>query len=68
MILLLPVLGTGCAKSTVALIETQSLCQSWRVYKPRKGDKLTNESAEELLENNEARVVWGCERHDNVAS
>jgi hypothetical protein len=61
-------LGTGCAKNTVQLIETQSLCQDWQVYRPRKGDKLTDKSAEQLLENNEARVVWGCERLDNTAA
>lgn len=44
----------------VAVIDTQSLCKDWRAYRPVKGDKLTNQSAEQLLENNEARKVYGC--------
>lgn len=68
VLLLLPVLGTGCAKSTVLLIETQALCRDWTVYKPAKGDKLTDESAEQLLESNLAREVWGCSKHENEAA
>ena len=61
-------LGSGCAGNTVQLIETQSLCADWTVYRPAKGDKLTDKSAEQLLESNEARVVWGCDRLENVAA
>ena len=65
---LLAALGSGCSKNMVTLVETQALCQDWRVYKPRKGDRLTDESAEELLENNLAREVWGCAKHDNTVA
>jgi len=61
-------LGSGCAKNTVQLIETQSLCKDWTVYRPAKGDRLTDKSAEQLLESNEARVIWGCDRLENVAA
>ena len=49
------------------LIGASELCQDWRVYKPRKGDKLSDESAYELLGNNEARVEWGCKKLSNEA-
>ena len=63
---LLAALGSGCAKSMVTIVPTENLCRDWTVYQPRKGDKLTDESAEQLLESNEARVVWGCERTANT--
>jgi len=53
-------LGAGCAKNIPLITDTESLCKDWRAYRPVKGDKLTNQSAEQLLENNEARKVWGC--------
>ena len=65
---LLAALGSGCAKNTVILVETQALCRDWTVYKPAKADKLTDESAEQLLESNLAREVWGCSKHENEAA
>ena len=50
------------------LVTAENLCQDWRVYKPRKGDKLTKQSAYELLGNNEARVLWGCKKLENEAA
>lgn len=55
------VLGSGCAGNTVRVIDTAALCQDWREFRPVKGDRLTDQSAEVLIENNEARRVWGCE-------
>jgi hypothetical protein len=65
---LLAALGSGCAKSTVVLTDTETLCRDWRVFRPLPADKLTDKSAEELLEGNEARVVYGCAQHENAAA
>ena len=67
-VLIATMLGTGCAGTTPRLIETSLLCQHWTVQQVRKGDKLSDESAEEALERNEARVIWGCKRLENEAS
>jgi len=50
------------------MIETSALCQDWRVYKPRKGDRLSPQSAAELLASNESRVVYGCKKLANEAA
>lgn len=50
------------------MTEAQSLCRDWTVYRPAKGDKLTKESAKQLLGSNKARVIWGCKRLENEAA
>ena len=49
------------------LLQTDKLCQDFKVVRPVKGDKLTPETAKTILGNNEARVVYGCKKLDNEA-
>lgn len=67
IILSVMALGSGCSGNMPIVTDQNSLCKDWGPYLPRTGDKLTDESAEELLENNEARVVWGCDRFERRA-
>lgn len=59
-VLTLALLGSGCAGSMPTVTDATALCADWRAYRPIRGDKLTNDSAKALLENNEARKIWGC--------
>ena len=61
-------LCSGCSGNMPNLVNAEELCADWGVFKPRKGDRLTPESAAELLANNEARVVWGCKKLENEAA
>jgi hypothetical protein len=63
------VLLPGCASYTVpALIDTGALCKDWRVIKPSKTDILTDKTAKDILDSNEARHrVYGCSRLENEA-
>ena len=60
----------GCASYTVpALIDTGALCKDWRVIKPSKADSITNKTAKDILDSNEARHrVYGCSRLENEAA
>lgn len=49
------------------LLQTDKLCQDFKVVRPSKGDQLTPETAKTILGNNEARVVYGCKKLDNEA-
>ena len=59
----------GCSQSMdiPLLLQTDRLCQDFKVVRPVKGDKLTPETAKTILGNNEARVVYGCKKLDNEA-
>lgn len=51
------------------IANASAYCKDWRVYKPVKGDKLTQKSAAELLASNEARhKSWGCKKLKNEAA
>jgi hypothetical protein len=53
----------GCsAKSIVATVDPGKLCQSWREIGIRAGDRLTKETAADILGNNQGRESAGCER------
>ena len=68
------VLLTGCAKNTadkvVALSPaiTGKLCQSIKVIRPTKTDKIGDDTAAVILGNNEARVAWGCKPLENESA
>lgn len=70
--LIAAMLQSGCGLSTsgasLTAAFTTSICESFRVYRPRKGDVLTPESAALLLGNNEARVAWGCAKLEDRAA
>lgn len=57
----------GCASFTPALIDTSALCRDWRVIKPDKADQITDKTAKQILDSNEARPVYGCAKQENEA-
>lgn len=67
-LLLLTMLGSGCAKNMVLVTDTESLCKDWPPVLVQKGDRMTNETAETVLESNEARKVWGCKAREREAA
>ena len=67
-LLLLTMPGAGCAKNMVLVTDTESLCKDWPPVLVQKGDRMTNETAETVLESNEARTVWGCKPREREAA
>lgn len=53
-------LNSGCAQSVASGTAVQA-CESWRTIGVRKGDVITDDTAREIIGNNDARAVW-CEK------
>jgi hypothetical protein len=51
-----------------ALIDAGALCRDWRVIKPVKADRITDKTAKQILDSNEARPVYGCAKQENEAA
>lgn len=52
------VIAEGCAPPPKPEGTAEQLCRSWREIGIRKADKLTTETAREIVANNEARPEW----------
>jgi hypothetical protein len=62
MLLLLPVLQIGCAKTeVVATVDRNALCADWKHQTISKRDVLTEETARQIEANNKSRPAWSCE-------
>lgn len=65
---------TGCASNTADKVIvlspaiTGKLCQSIKVIRIGKGDRVSDDTAAVILGNNEARVAWGCKKLENEAA
>ena len=69
LLLLLPALSTGCAKTeNPAPIAANKLCQSWRHQTITKRDQITESTASQLEANNKSRPAWGCIYGENRAN
>lgn len=49
---------SGCAPEPKPEGTAQQLCRSWKEVGIRKADKLTTDTAREIVANNEARPEW----------
>lgn len=69
ILLLLVTLLSGCG-TTPGLINTGSLCKDWRIVRPTAKEigKLSGTTNKMILDNNEARQVWGCKKLENEAA
>ena len=65
----LATLLAGCSQSMdiPLLLQTDKLCEDFKVVRPTKADKISAETAKTILGNNEARVVYGCSKLSNEA-
>lgn len=52
------VIANGCAKDERPEGTAAQLCRSWKEVGIRKADKLTTDTAREIVANNEARPEW----------
>lgn len=50
-------LNSGCAPAQITGT-AQQICQDWRSVGVRKADVITDDTAKEIIGNNEARAVW----------
>lgn len=66
---MLAMLASGCS-TTPALINADALCKDWRVIQPSKKDieRMSDDTGKMILDNNEARVIWGCKKLRNEAA
>lgn len=48
---------SGCAPAQITGTAAQ-ICQDWRTVGVRKADAITDDTAKEIIGNNEARAVW----------
>ena len=55
-------------KPKVRIVDVPALCQDWTVYQPHHSDRLSEQSAKQLLDSNKAREVWGCAKNENAAA
>lgn len=51
-------LTSGCAQQPKPEGTAQIICRSWKEIGIRKADKLTTDTAREIIANNEARPEW----------
>lgn len=65
LLLLSPVLLTGCAKNIV--VTAEELCKDWRHQTVSKDDRLTDRTAAQIEASNESRPNWGCAPGKNKA-
>jgi len=49
--------SAGCAQNQITGTAEQ-LCRDWRQIGVRKADKISDDTAKEIIGNNEARGVW----------
>ena len=65
----LAMLLSACSQSMdiPLLLQTDKICQDFKVIRPTKADKISAETAKTILGNNEARVVYGCKKLSNEA-
>jgi hypothetical protein len=65
----LAMLLSACSQSMdiQLLLQTDKICQDFKVIRPTKADKISAETAKTILGNNEARVVYGCKKLENEA-
>ena len=69
LLLLCPVLLTGCAPTQVpAPIAASKLCGSWRHQTITKRDQITEPTASQIEANNKSRPAWGCTYGENKAN
>lgn len=47
---------SGCSQTVTGT--TAQMCQDWREIGVRKADKITDDTAREIVGNNEARAAW----------
>lgn len=52
---------SGCATPQVTGT-AQQICQDWRQVGVRKADVITDDTAREIIGNNEARAVWCAQK------
>lgn len=50
--------ASGCATPPKPEGTAEQLCRSWREIGIRKADKITTDTAREIVANNEARPEW----------
>lgn len=50
--------SSGCASAPKPEGTAEQLCRSWKEIGIRKADKLTTETAREIVANNESRPEW----------
>lgn len=57
-LILMTLAAGGCAKDERPEGTAAQLCRSWKEVGIRKADKLTTDTAREIVANNEARPDW----------
>lgn len=53
-------LSSGCDKNIASIVDVSLVCPSWKEVTLRKGDVLTDRTAQIIEGNNEARLAQGC--------
>ena len=54
----------NCAGNTVPVVDTAKVCQVWKQIDQCPADKLTDETANRILQNNEGRIAFSCQKPD----
>jgi hypothetical protein len=68
LLLALPELLIGCAKTNLYVVTAEQLCRDWQHQQIRKADNITEPTAAQIEANNKSRPAWGCAYGENRAA